>query len=76
MRAPFEQRSRTMLFAPGSTLTASMLRDIENGLRTEGDHVLGDLLAMCKKDQAANATPSMLELAYTHVKAYEARHAR
>ncbi|HTH76705.1 MAG TPA: 2-dehydropantoate 2-reductase [Trinickia sp.] len=76
MRAPFEQRSRTMLFAPGSTLTASMLRDIENGLRTEGDHVLGDLLARREKDRAAEAMPSMLELAYTHVKAYEARHAR
>jgi len=76
MRAPFEERSRAMLFAEGSSLTASMLRDIENGLRTEGDHVLGDLLARRKAGAGTGGTPSMLELAYTHVKAYEARHGR
>ena len=79
IRAPFAERSRAMLFAQGSSLTASMLRDIENGLRTEGDHVLGDLLARRTTGQAAQANgaaPTMLELAYTHVKAYEARHGR
>jgi 2-dehydropantoate 2-reductase len=65
-----------MLFAQGSTLTASMLRDIENGLRTEGDHVLGDLLARRRADKPAGAPLTLLELAYTHVKAYEARHGR
>jgi 2-dehydropantoate 2-reductase len=53
-----------------------MLRDIENGLRTEGDHVLGDLLARRRADKPAGAPPTLLELAYTHVKAYEARHGR
>ena len=79
MRAPFAERARGMLFAPGSSLTASMLRDIENGLRTEGDHVLGDLLARRppeRTDPADRVVPTMLELAYTHVKAYEARHRR
>ncbi|MBU6486840.1 MAG: 2-dehydropantoate 2-reductase [Burkholderiales bacterium] len=78
MRAPFAERSRAMLFAPGSSLTASMLRDIENGSRTEGDHVLGDMLARCKAPamNTNDGRPSLLELAYTHVKAYEARHGR
>lgn len=75
MRPPFAERVRAMLFAPGSPLTASMLRDIENGLRTEGDHVLGDLLGR-RANAAAGARPTPLELAYTHVKAYEARHGR
>ncbi len=76
MRAPFAERSRGMLFAQGSSLTASMLRDIENGLRTEGDHVLGDLLARREAGAGTGGVPSMLELAYTHVKAYEARRGR
>ena len=76
MREPFAERSRAMLFAQGSPLTASMLRDIENGLRTEGDHVLGDLLARRRADKPAGAPPTLLELAYTHVKAYDARHGR
>jgi 2-dehydropantoate 2-reductase len=79
MREPFAERSRAMLFAPGSSLTASMLRDIENGLRTEGDHVLGDLLARRPAERAVptgGSVPTMLELAYAHVKAYEARHGR
>lgn len=63
----------------GSSLTASMLRDIENGQRTEGDHVLGDLLArgMAKREErAGGGVPTVLELAYTHVKASDARHER
>ncbi|RDU95274.1 2-dehydropantoate 2-reductase [Trinickia dinghuensis] len=76
MRAQFAERSRAMLFAQGSSLTASMLRDIENGLRTEGDHVLGDLLARRKAERPAGSGPTMLEAAYAHVKAYEARHGR
>ncbi|HVW53734.1 MAG TPA: 2-dehydropantoate 2-reductase [Trinickia sp.] len=76
MRAPFAERSGAMLFARGSSLTASMLRDIENGSRTEGDHVLGDMLARRKAPATNDGRPSLLELAYTHVKAYEARHGR
>ncbi len=79
MRAPFAERTQTMLFAPGSTLTASMLRDIENGLRTEGKHVLGDLLARgieAGRIGEARSGGAILRLAYTHVLAYEARRAR
>jgi 2-dehydropantoate 2-reductase len=75
-RAPFIERTRALLFASSSKLTASMLRDIENGQRTEGDHVLGDLLARAPAGSGAAPALTMLRLAYTHVKAYEARHRR
>jgi 2-dehydropantoate 2-reductase len=66
-------RGRTTFTAPGSSLTASMYRDIERGGRTEGEHILGDLLRRGGTD--ANAWP-MLHTAYTHVATYEVRRAR
>jgi 2-dehydropantoate 2-reductase len=60
-----------MLTAPNSPLTASMLRDIERGAPVEADHILGDLLR-----RAASTDGSLLRIAYTHAKAYEARRAR
>jgi len=70
-REAAQQRSRTMFTTPGSLLTASMLRDIEQSKRTEVEHVLGDLLRRAD----ANNTP-LLRTAYVHVAAYEARRAR
>ncbi|HEU4627143.1 MAG TPA: 2-dehydropantoate 2-reductase [Steroidobacteraceae bacterium] len=67
------QRITAAITHAGSTLSASMLRDIERGARTEGEHILGDLL----RRAPSNTRPlSMLRLAYIHVKAYEARMAR
>jgi 2-dehydropantoate 2-reductase len=66
------QRARTMLTEAGSTLSASMLRDLEQGSAVEADHVIGDLLA---RGELAGLTLPMLRLAYTHLKAYEARRA-
>ena len=63
------QRIRDMLTASGSTLTASMLRDIERNAPTEADHILGDLL---RRKTATDTCPSRLAIAYTHLKAYEA----
>lgn len=60
-----------LLTEPGSTFTASMLRDVEAGGRTEADHVIGDLLARAR----AFSTP-LLALAYTHLKAQDARRQR
>jgi 2-dehydropantoate 2-reductase len=62
----------SMLTAPGSTFTASMLRDIEQGGRIEADHIVGDLLTRASK--AVN-TP-LLATAYAHLRAYEARRKR
>lgn len=53
-----------------SLATASMLRDIEAGHQTEGDHILGDLL---NRAQHFGINHPLLSLAYTNVKAYEQR---
>ena len=61
---------RALLLAPGSTLTASMLRDIERGGPTEADHVLGDLLA---RGRGAGLDLPLLALASLHLGAAAAR---
>jgi len=71
-RAAFLERTRAMISAPGSPITASMLRDIERGAPVEADHILGDLLR--RGGDAGRA--SLLRIAYAHTKAYEARRAR
>lgn len=67
------QRMRGVLTAPGSAFTASMLRDIERGAPTEGDHIIGDLLR--RSDGRQHDYP-LLRIADTHLKCYEARRAR
>lgn len=61
---------RTLLTEENSPLTSSMLRDIEAGRRTEGAHILGDMLARARR----HGLPSpILEIAAAHVEAYELR---
>ncbi|RDS79174.1 2-dehydropantoate 2-reductase [Dyella monticola] len=67
------QRARATLTEQGSALSASMMRDLERGGPVEADHVIGDLLA---RGEAAALDLPMLRVAYTHLKAYEIRHAR
>jgi 2-dehydropantoate 2-reductase len=62
----------SILTTPGSSFTASMLRDIENGAAVEAHHIVGDLLARAPK---ALPTP-LLATAYAHLRVYEARRAR
>ena len=67
------QRARNVLTEAGSSLTASMLRDLQHGHRIEAEQVIGDMLA--------RATPpaderGMLALVLTHLQAYEAGRAR
>jgi 2-dehydropantoate 2-reductase len=73
---PMRERSLATLIAPGSKLTASMLRDIEGGGRTEVEQILGDLVQRGSSEAYATADMSMLVVAYTHVRAYEARRKR
>jgi 2-dehydropantoate 2-reductase len=77
VRDAFVERSRSMLFASGSPLTASMLRDVQNGMRIEADHVLGDLIRRAIATPAARADDalSLLRIAYSQLKAYEAQRA-
>lgn len=71
-RPPSLERARAAFTAPGSLLTASMLRDIEGGMPVEADHILGDLL----RREAKPDEHSILRIAYLHLKAYEARRMR
>lgn len=64
---------RAQLTETGSTLTASMLRDILRGAPTEADHVLGDLVRRAGK--VALPTPR-LDLALSALQAYEAARRR
>lgn len=71
VRDAFLERSRAMLFAPGSSLTASMLRDVQNGSQIEADHVLGDLIRRGGTAQQGDDV-SVLRIVYSQLKAYEA----
>ncbi|WP_322054770.1 2-dehydropantoate 2-reductase [Paraburkholderia bannensis] len=75
VRDSFLERSRAMLFATGSTLTASMLRDVQNGSRIEADHILGDLIRRGGAAQRASSELSVLRIVYSQLKAYEAQRA-
>lgn len=67
-RQPFIERTRDMLLAEGSKLTASMFRDIQAGAKVEADHVIGDLIT---RADAAKIPVPRLRVIYTHLKAYE-----
>lgn len=71
-RPAYIERVRSILTTPGSPLMASMVRDIERGGRTEGHHILGDLLGRVPGGEV----PILLSTAYAHVRSYEARQAR
>jgi 2-dehydropantoate 2-reductase len=70
-RSPFIEQSRLALTAQGSSLTASMLRDIERGSRIEAEHIIGDLI---RRAAEMRPGPALLPIVYAHLKAYEARH--
>jgi len=72
LRAEALDRTKATFTAPGSTLKASMLRDIERNAPIEADHIVGDLL----RRGGGTVPNSLLRTAYVHLKAYEARRAR
>jgi 2-dehydropantoate 2-reductase len=65
-----------VLGAEGSSLTASMLRDIERGAPIEADHIVGDLIRRGGEDDTPSADMPLLRVAFAHLKAYEARRCR
>ncbi len=75
-REDFLDRTRKTLTIPGSTLTASMLRDIERNAPIEGDHIIGDMLRRAGPNGSHQSNCDLLKIAYAHVKAYEQRRAR
>jgi 2-dehydropantoate 2-reductase len=70
-RPQSSDRIRKTLADPGSTLTASMLRDMEARKRTEHEHVLGDLLG-----RARGRSSPVLATCLAHLRVYEARRLR
>ena len=64
--------ARTRLTDATGTWSASMLRDLESGGSVEADHIVGWMLAKARKH---GLDDTVLSLAYTHLKAYEARRA-
>ncbi len=74
LRAAIRQRYLAVLTEPGSTLMASVLRDVERGVATEAEHILGDLME--RWDLPAGDDFSILTIALVHLRAYEARRMR
>lgn len=74
LRSEVRQRFETMLTAPGSKMTASMLRDIERGAPIEVQHVFGEMIARRPgADSSAQASLLALDYVYLHLRTYEAR---
>lgn len=63
------EHARSILTEAGSTLTASMLRDVQDGHPVEADQIVGDMLA---RAEAAPEARALLTLVYANLKAYEA----
>jgi 2-dehydropantoate 2-reductase len=72
-RAEHREQCRAMLTERGSDFSASMRRDLEAGLRTEGDQVLGDML---RRARAAGTEAPLLRTAVCHLQVHERRLAR
>ncbi len=72
LRAATMESARKGLTDPAATWSASMLRDLEAGGQTEGDHIVGWMLDKARKH---GIDDTVLSLAYTHLKAYEVRRA-
>ena len=72
-RMPFIERSRGVLTAAGSSLAASMLRDIERGGRIEAEQIIGDLL---RRNPANGKDTPLLQLVHAHLKVYESARLR
>lgn len=77
--APTREHARSILVEEGSTLTASMMRDLEEGHPIEADQIIGDMLARAAPradNDASPSTPSMLSVVHACLKAYEDQRAK
>jgi 2-dehydropantoate 2-reductase len=54
----------------GSAMTASMMRDLEAGGPTEGEHIVGD---MARRARTAGVAAPLLRVALAHLQAHEIR---
>jgi 2-dehydropantoate 2-reductase len=72
-RPAFIEFDHKLITTEGSPIKWSMLRDIERGSTTEGEHILGDMVTRAR---ALGVATPILDLARTHVAAYEIARAR
>jgi 2-dehydropantoate 2-reductase len=75
LRPEASARAQKILTAEGSPFTASMYRDVERGVRTEANEILGDLYARGTRTGISAEYP-VLRLALAHLLTYEARRRR
>ncbi len=73
LRPSVIDHSKKMLTDKTSVLTASMLRDLESGGKTESNHIIND---MRLRAIAAGSDATLLSIAWAHFQAREARLAR
>jgi len=66
------ESGRARLTDPEGLWSASMLRDLESGGQVEADHIVGWMLERAREH---GADDTLLSLAFTHLKTYEARRA-
>jgi 2-dehydropantoate 2-reductase len=66
----FLETYRALFSDPASAYTASMLRDLEAGGRTEAEHILGFLAAAARR---ADVAADLHDLALLHARAYDQR---
>jgi len=69
-RPEHREQCRAMLTERGSNFSASMRRDLEAGLRTEGDQILGDML---RRARANGIVTPLLQAAVCHLQVHERR---
>lgn len=72
MVAAFMAEYRAIFANAASTYTASMLRDLEGGGRTEAEHIIGWLADAARR---AGVDPALHDLALLHARAFDARRA-
>ncbi|MBL8296939.1 MAG: 2-dehydropantoate 2-reductase [Rhodanobacteraceae bacterium] len=63
-----QAEATTILTTPSSPLKASMLRDLQRGATTEGEHIIGDLIS---RGDMYNIDMPLLRAAATHLRVYE-----
>ena len=70
-REPILRWAQERLLTPGPA-SASMMRDMEAGKPVEADHIVGHMLSLARRH---GIDDTVLAMAHTHLKTYEARRA-
>lgn len=72
VRPEADASARKILTDPSQPMTASMFRDLRQGLPVEADHIVGDML---HRARSLGVDATYLRAAYTHLQVYQAQRA-